>query len=674
MENEKLITIVFERDGAIDKESKLYRQLVASKLRYSSEFEILECDQHLSIADIQATLTNANSKYVIFINENHILSPNFMPTMFKYLEGKNIYLAEPFMYNSAIPEEFDYAKLNNAYFYNKDTGYYGYIFNRELLLETVDIYNDIDPESLYLTYRVYWSINKVKPLEMGYSVSSVTKIGIGLEIKHEVKRLVPAFGTTNVELRLGVLKLVVLFLKGFRTYKNTAVTFSHLRKIVDTYNLVPLARAQALTLNPFEVGFIEWLADSSNDKFLFNELAHYDYYLRFSKNTEQNESDKLLYRLETTDASIAICREELPKSLNDKYSSPDEYDYYSSPITPDSVLIFVDRGMQADDNAEHLYRYVKENHPEFRNIYFALNQKSPDWERLEAEGFNLVQFFSRDFYQLYLRSDAFISSQTYSPSFKGKTFRNSRFIYLQHGIQLNDMSDWVLSKQFDVFVATGKQEADYLGNLLPKETLNSGIPRLEALLKKPNTQDHILFMPTWRFNLHNLSDEAFMETEFYKSINDFIQSEQLTEHLAKTGKKLLLQLHPNILKRAECFDTPANIEISNLSYGDAIAGSELILTDYSSVVLDGAFIGKPIVYYQWDKEDFFKDQPYENRVDFDQEGLGPVFYSLDNVLQYIVGEEYSTDRELYAQRSQQFFEGVDPTRINERIFNRILEA
>lgn len=56
----------------------------------------------------------------------------------------------------------------------------------------------------------------------------------------------------------------------------------------------------------------------------------------------------------------------------------------------------MDRDYEADDNAEHLYRYIMQNHPE-REIVFALRKESLDWERLEKEGFNLVEFGSFEF-------------------------------------------------------------------------------------------------------------------------------------------------------------------------------------------------------------------------------------------------------------------------------------
>jgi len=58
-----------------------------------------------------------------------------------------------------------------------------------------------------------------------------------------------------------------------------------------------------------------------------------------------------------------------------------------------STWIFLDRDSQADDNAEHMYRYVREKNPEL-NIYFLLRKKSHDWARLKKDGFRLIPFGS----------------------------------------------------------------------------------------------------------------------------------------------------------------------------------------------------------------------------------------------------------------------------------------
>ena len=44
-----------------------------------------------------------------------------------------------------------------------------------------------------------------------------------------------------------------------------------------------------------------------------------------------------------------------------------------------NIWLFIDRPDRADDNAEHLYRYIKENRIS-KNIYFILDKSSMDWE------------------------------------------------------------------------------------------------------------------------------------------------------------------------------------------------------------------------------------------------------------------------------------------------------
>lgn len=46
-----------------------------------------------------------------------------------------------------------------------------------------------------------------------------------------------------------------------------------------------------------------------------------------------------------------------------------------------NAWLLMDRDTQADDNAEHIYRYIKKHHPE-QKIYFVLRKDSHDWQRL----------------------------------------------------------------------------------------------------------------------------------------------------------------------------------------------------------------------------------------------------------------------------------------------------
>ncbi|MGO1312942.1 MAG: CDP-glycerol glycerophosphotransferase family protein, partial [Brevibacterium aurantiacum] len=257
-----------------------------------------------------------------------------------------------------------------------------------------------------------------------------------------------------------------------------------------------------------------------------------------------------------------------------------------------------------------------------------------------------------------------MSSQIYNIRHRGKTLANSRFVYLQHGVQLNDMTDWVISKYFDVFVATGELEAEYLRRVAPVETLNSGLPRLESLQRQPAERETLVFLPTWRFTLHQASNEHFKQSAYFRAIDDLLTDQALLEFLERTDRYLQVKLHPNVEKRAASFRFSERVTRCTASYREALTTAEMVFTDYSSVVLDAAFIGIPVAYYQWDAESFFSEQPYEGRVDYGTEGLGPVFFAQEELVKHIISEEYLSSNARFASRRSKFFKGVDPNRIS----------
>ena len=670
-DSKPLLTIVLGEPGPLDRESAIYRRLLAARLRYESQFTILHVEGTITTEVIARLCGIIESKYVVFMGTSHQLAATYITTMLEYLRSRTVYLAEPVFYNGAIASNVASTKIDDAYRYARDTDVFGVAFNTRRLADALEALGDVDRSALYLSYRLYWSIGAAKPLNAGYSLASDTKSAIGLHIAHHVARLIPLIPTASKELRLYLLRYLALFLRGIRSQKETQVSLGHLRDIARNYRLVELLR-HVEPLQPFEASWIRWLNSSSSDQHLYKQLSHRDSYLVFREGESAAEAALQLYTLRFGADTVTIQKAYEPRDRRAGFSRANSYDFYSRPIRHSSTVLFFDRPLQADDNAEHLYEYFMVNHPEFTESYFALNPKSADWARLEAKGFKLVPIFTRDFYDKFLISDLVVSSQIYNIRYRGKSFANSRFVYLQHGIQLNDMTDWVLSKYFDVFVATGQLEADYLGGLAPVETLNSGLPRFEALAKEKTEPSHLLFMPTWRFNLHQTSAENFAKTDYFRAIDSVLSDPLLLNFLSETDRILHVKLHPNVEKRASHFRFSERVVQSDLSYREAIASAEMVFTDYSSAVLDAAFIGTPIAYYHWDAENFFRDQPYEARLDYLQDGLGPVFHEHSDLIDHIVQGHYLRPDELFSKRRKQFFQGVDPARINAVIVERML--
>ncbi len=668
---ERLLTVVIEATEPLDRESTTYRRLMAARLRWESEFTVHVIDEPLTTALITELCATVDSKYIVFVRQTHQISATYLPTLLKFLSTRTVYLAEPYKYTGAIPKQIASTSIDRNYHYLRDTDVYGVAFNVGRLGDVLDAISDVDRTGVYLAYRLYWSINSVTPLEEGYSVSSDTSSAIGISPQTGVSRLVPLIPTGSSPMRLHLLRHLVLFLRGLRETERTDVTLDHLRGLASTFDLTKNLDL-AEHMHAFECAWIRWLESPDTKEHLFKQLSNQDAYLVFDDASDAEHADVVLHRVELGDENLTIAKSYLPRKLRPELDSPDHYDFYRRPITTDSVILFFDRPMQADDNAEHLYAHFTAEHPEYTGAYFALNPKSPDWERLSARGFKLVPIFTPEFYELFLRSDLVVSSQIFNLRHQGKTLANSRFVYLQHGVQLNDMSNWVASKFFDVFVATGKVEADYLKTVAPVETLNSGLPRLQTLSRDSEGSRDLLFMPTWRFNLHQASPEHFRSSQYFQAVNAVLTDRALLNYLERTDRTLHVKLHPNIEKRAAQFSFSRRVVRSELSYREAISAAEFVFTDYSSAVLDAAFVGTPIAYYQWDAADFFHEQPYESRLDYRSEGLGPVFTGHAELIEHITTERYAEPDPEFARRSERFFEGVDTERINDTIIERML--
>ena len=127
----------------------------------------------------------------------------------------------------------------------------------------------------------------------------------------------------------------------------------------------------------------------------------------------------------------------------------------------DGSWLLMDRETKADDNAEHFYRYMMQNHPE-QTCYFVLNKTAPDWNRLEQEGFKLVEFGGSEYKRRLRKAEKIISShlEKHINNYFGDLYEHSKkFVFLQHGVTQNDLSAWFNTKtNLHCFITTATPE------------------------------------------------------------------------------------------------------------------------------------------------------------------------------------------------------------------------
>lgn len=340
----------------------------------------------------------------------------------------------------------------------------------------------------------------------------------------------------------------------------------------------------------------------------------------------------------------------LPSSvvtLRQKARSPSVVDKYKN------AWVFMDRDIQADDNAEHLYRYIANTYPSI-NSFFLLLQSSKDWERLKEEGFNLLEFNSESHQLAILNADHFISSHAdhYIISFiEDKWFSDMvscSFTFLQHGVIQNDLSKWLNGQPIDLFITTtAKEFLSIAGDnnhykYTPKEVSLTGLPRHDSLLKLNDEIDNeklILIMPTWRQGIVGKSvglgadrniNSLFYSSEYACAWKSFLHSDELKKYVQEDGCKVMFFPHVIVRPYLDWFNIPNYIETVASSQIESIqtifSRASVLITDYSSVAFDMAYLYKAIIYYQFDREIIFKGAHTSNEgyYDYQEDGFGAV--------------------------------------------------
>lgn len=342
-----------------------------------------------------------------------------------------------------------------------------------------------------------------------------------------------------------------------------------------------------------------------------------------------------------------------------------DYLFHGKPIS--NVWVFCDREHLADDNAEHLIRHVTNNKDLYENVscYFILDKKSKHYSRLQELGINLVDPLSSTYILLMYNCEFFISSQIYHEHLNRVGYY-TKFIFLQHGVTQNNISKWVNKKKIDLFITSSISEFYFISGvnspflLTQKEVVLTGMPRLDYLYKHRGVEKNtVLICPTWRAYENNSPEMKAYINEWA----DFLLSPEI-KSLANLYKIIFVphpMLHNEIGKK---ITIPDYIKIKeNEGYQDLFVAAKLLITDYSSIAFDVAFLCASIIYYQFDKNSFFNCnsviKQHEQSFSYENDGFGPVAYNRHDmgmrICEFINGDvEY-----MYADRMRSYYKYFD---------------
>ncbi|MNZ14387.1 CDP-Glycerol:Poly(glycerophosphate) glycerophosphotransferase [compost metagenome] len=357
--------------------------------------------------------------------------------------------------------------------------------------------------------------------------------------------------------------------------------------------------------------------------------------------------------------------------------------------------VFIDNELRADDNAEHFYRYVSKNHPNV-NSFFLISKDSPDWERLKSEGFKLIGFGGLSHRLALLNAKYLLSSHAnpaivnYLPRKHYSDIMNYKFVFLQHGITKDDQSEWLNSRKIDYLVTAARHEfSDISGRgryrYTSQETVLTGFPRYDNLVKRDESKKQILIMPTWRKSLagelikkssKRIKNPEFINSLFCEMWGGFLRSEMLLKSAEENGYSIIFLPHPNLTDYLEELAIPDYIQVgdlTNCSIQETFKDADVLITDYSSVAFDVAYMKKPVIYFQFDSDTFFSEHSYsKGYYDYEELGFGPVVSDIDRLntelKNILINECILTP--FYRDRISSFFP-YDDHENSSRLFKRL---
>lgn len=349
--------------------------------------------------------------------------------------------------------------------------------------------------------------------------------------------------------------------------------------------------------------------------------------------------------------------------------------------------------LEARDNGYCFFKYLNEKQPQITS-YYAISKKSKDYKKVKQTG-KIVNFGSLKHWILYFASKHNISSQKGGKPNAAICYVlevyeiiKSKFIFLQHGITVNK-GEWLFynNTKFRLFVCGAQPEYDYIKSCFgyPEEHLKYlGFCRFDDYHGVLPYKNEIVLMPSWREWIASKNEYSkiyedtsdFTKTEYYQKYQELINHEELIRFLEENDLTIYFYPHRNMQKYIQHFSVNNNrikiVSNQNADIRKLLIESAVMITDYSSVALDFAYMKKPVIYYQFDEQRFREAQYAEGYYSYRDSGLGDVCLTASEIvdtLRRLYADDLTPSKE-FLTAHQAFFPLYD-NQNNERIFAEI---
>lgn len=437
-------------------------------------------------------------------------------------------------------------------------------------------------------------------------------------------------------------------------------------------------------------------------------------YMRFSPIADILESqyaERSGWLLQNKEASICVeeTSEDTVKQREEEFRSKIDYDdvidirkkYFKARHNKSrQIWLFMDRIDRADDNGEIFFRYINECYPDVADCYYIIQESSPDYDRIKKYG-KVIPAMSDEHKILLPLADYIFTSQVNGwvenpygekEEYFRDIYHQAKVVFLQHGVTKDNQTKWLnrLNQDCHAIVSNSKMERQAFieGKYFykPEQIWNTGMPRFDRLYK--TKAKYILFLPTWRQWLmeqqYNDEEEIYTwvlkpngeNSQYFKRYSELLSDQKFIDNCAKKGYQIAYMPHPLIEPYMDKMKIASDVKIidKDVHWRDIFASSVIMITDYSSVAFDFAYLKKTIIYYQFDRENYFTDHYLPGYFDYYKDGFGDVIESKEALIEAIYK---ALDRKgrmpyKYVRRVGKFYTHIDK-RNCKRLYKKIME-
>lgn len=310
------------------------------------------------------------------------------------------------------------------------------------------------------------------------------------------------------------------------------------------------------------------------------------------------------------------------------------------------VWLLGERADEAQDNGMHLFRYLRgQRHPR-RRVYYVLSRSSPQYAELRRLG-HVVPHSSRRHQLLMLHATVLANAHSthhmLPRQWDRKAFLRrlawrigSLQVFLQHGVHLSPEAVKRGATGYDVILTSARGESQALraASGYDAQIAEVGMPRFDHLTPTSPSRT-ILMMPTWRRYLWSHArgqsgpeQDQYVGSTFERFMTGLLTSARLQAMLASRDYRLVCVPHHNVAEHltdaATAGDRITVVAATGTTLQDMVRRCDVFITDHSSVHFDAAYLGTPVIYARFDREEFERRHAAPSWFDFERDGFGPV--------------------------------------------------